>query len=173
MSSLALERSYLPIPLTSHIRLGPVTLGVAGYTPSISRRHYRELPQVLADFAALAALVSTVAGTGVDPGRLLPSFDGALLALERPLEFPDVVPEIDEVRVEHRNAPGEPRDLCGVSPRPQNPLQGRGVPEERLDPEAIPVRLGVYRSELLPNLFELRSEVRDRSLVHSVDHGWP
>ena len=61
--SLALESSYLPVTLASHIGLALVTLGVAGYAASAVGRVYRALPRVAAGLAALCALGATVAGT--------------------------------------------------------------------------------------------------------------
>ena len=48
--SLALESSYLPISLASHIGLALVTLGVAGYTASFVGRTYRPLPRASAGY---------------------------------------------------------------------------------------------------------------------------
>ena len=61
--SLALESSYLPITLASHIGLALVSLGIAGYATSSVGRSYRALPRASAGVAALAALGATIAGT--------------------------------------------------------------------------------------------------------------
>jgi len=61
--SLALESSYLPITLASHIGLALVTLGIAGYATSSVGRSYKALPRGSAGLAALSALGATIAGT--------------------------------------------------------------------------------------------------------------
>jgi hypothetical protein len=61
--SLALESSYLPVTLASHIGLALVTLGIAGYATSFVGRYYRALPRASAGIAALAGLGATIAGT--------------------------------------------------------------------------------------------------------------
>ncbi len=61
--SLALEASYLPITLASHIGLALVTLGIAGYTTRIVGRDYNVASRALAGLTAFAALGATVAGT--------------------------------------------------------------------------------------------------------------
>jgi hypothetical protein len=60
--SLALESTYLPITLASHIGLAIVTLGLAGYATSFVGRLYRAVPRALAGVSALAALGATIAG---------------------------------------------------------------------------------------------------------------
>ena len=62
-SSLALESSYLPVTLASHIGLALVTLGIAGFSTSFVGRHYRPRPRAAAGIAALAALGATISGT--------------------------------------------------------------------------------------------------------------
>lgn len=61
--SLALESSFLPVTLASHIGLALITLGVASYATSFVGRSYRALPRAFAGLAALAALGATIAGT--------------------------------------------------------------------------------------------------------------
>jgi hypothetical protein len=61
--SLALESSYLPVTLASHIGLALVTVAIAGYATSFVGRSYRPLPRAAAGLAALSALGGTVAGT--------------------------------------------------------------------------------------------------------------
>jgi hypothetical protein len=61
--SLALESSYLPVTLASHVGLAIVTLGVAGFAASFVGRYYRALPRAAAGIAALSALGATIAGT--------------------------------------------------------------------------------------------------------------
>jgi len=61
--SLALESSYLPVTLASHIGLALVTLGIAGYATSVVGRRYKAVPRASAGIAALSALGATVAGT--------------------------------------------------------------------------------------------------------------
>jgi hypothetical protein len=61
--SLALESSYLPVTLASHIGLALVTLGIAAYATSYVGRSYRALPRAFAGIGALAALGATAAGT--------------------------------------------------------------------------------------------------------------
>ncbi len=62
--SLALESSYLPVTLASHIGLALVTLVVSGIGTGVARRGgYRLLPRVCAGLAALCALGGTLAGT--------------------------------------------------------------------------------------------------------------
>lgn len=61
--SLALESSYLPLTLASHIGLALVTLALAGYATSRVGRFYRTVPRLFAAVAALSALAATAAGT--------------------------------------------------------------------------------------------------------------
>jgi hypothetical protein len=61
--SLALESSYLPITLASHIGLALVTLGLAGYATSFIGRSYKPMPRAFAGLGALSALGATIAGT--------------------------------------------------------------------------------------------------------------
>jgi hypothetical protein len=61
--SLALESSYLPATLASHIGLALITLGIAGYATSFVGRAYRAVPRASAGIAALSALGATIAGT--------------------------------------------------------------------------------------------------------------
>ena len=77
--SLALESSYLPLTLGSHIGLAIVTLGIAGYATSLSGRYYRTLPRVFAAIAAFAARGATIAGTVFLLGG---QTDAALYAME-------------------------------------------------------------------------------------------
>lgn len=77
--SLALESSYLPLTLASHIGLALVTLGVAGYSASVARRFYLALPRGSAGIASFAALGATVAGIVY---LLLGSTPAALYAME-------------------------------------------------------------------------------------------
>lgn len=60
--SLAVESSYLPVTLLSHIALALVTLGFAGYASSSVGRQYRRAPRAFASLAAFAALAATIAG---------------------------------------------------------------------------------------------------------------
>jgi hypothetical protein len=73
--SLALESSYLPLTLASHIGLALVTVGIAGYATSFVGRSYRPPARAAAALAALAALGGTIAGIvflldGQGPGAL-------------------------------------------------------------------------------------------------------
>jgi len=77
--SLALESSYLPITLASHIGLAVVTLAIAGYATSFVGRSYKPLPRALAGLGALAALGATIAGTVFLLGG---QSNGALEAME-------------------------------------------------------------------------------------------
>jgi hypothetical protein len=61
--SLALESSYLPVTLASHIGLALVTLGLAGYATSFTGRSYKAMPRGFAGLSALSALGATIAGT--------------------------------------------------------------------------------------------------------------
>jgi uncharacterized membrane protein len=76
--SLALESTYLPITLASHIGLALVTLAVAGYATSFVGRKYRAVPRALAVLAALSALGATIAGAAFWLGG---QSDGALYAM--------------------------------------------------------------------------------------------
>ncbi len=76
--SLALESTYLPITLASHIGLALVTLAVAGYATSFVGRKYRAVPRALAVLAALSALGATIAGAAF---WLCGQSDGALYAM--------------------------------------------------------------------------------------------
>ena len=77
--SLALESSYLPLTLASHIGLALVTVGIAGYVTSFVGRSYRATQRAAAGVAAVAALGATVAGTIFLVGG---QSDGALYAME-------------------------------------------------------------------------------------------
>lgn len=77
--SLALESSYLPITLASHIGLALVTLAIAGYATSYVGRLYKAFPRALAALSALAALGATIAGTAFLVGG---QSNGALYAME-------------------------------------------------------------------------------------------
>jgi len=61
--SLALESSYLPVTLASHIGLALVTLGLAVYGAAVLGRPYRAPSKALVGLAGLSALVATIAGT--------------------------------------------------------------------------------------------------------------
>ncbi len=61
--SLALESSYLPITLASHIGLALVTLGAAVYGAAVLARPYRTAAKASIGLAALSALGATIAGT--------------------------------------------------------------------------------------------------------------
>jgi hypothetical protein len=61
--SLALESSYLPVTLASHIGLALVTLGLAGYATSFVGRSYKAMPRGSAGLSAVSALGATIAGT--------------------------------------------------------------------------------------------------------------
>jgi hypothetical protein len=77
--SLALEGSYLLVTLLSHIGLGLVTLGVAGYSARVVGPAYEPLPRASAGIAAFAALVATIAGTAYFLGG---QSNAALYAME-------------------------------------------------------------------------------------------
>ncbi|MCI4372605.1 MAG: hypothetical protein L3K02_03045 [Thermoplasmata archaeon] len=77
--SLALESSYLPVTLASHIGLALVTLGFAGYATSSVGRSYRAVPRASAGVAALAALGATIAGAAY---LLASPSNSALYAME-------------------------------------------------------------------------------------------
>jgi hypothetical protein len=61
--SLALESSFLPLTLASHVGLAVVTLGLAVYGAAVLGRPYRALSKGLVGLAGLSALVATIAGT--------------------------------------------------------------------------------------------------------------
>ena len=61
--SLALESSYLPITLASHIGLALVTLGLGIYANAVVARPYRALPHAFVGLGALSALGATISGT--------------------------------------------------------------------------------------------------------------
>ena len=60
--SLALESSYLPITLASHIGLALVTLGAGVYGAAVLARPYRAPAKASIGLAALSALGATIAG---------------------------------------------------------------------------------------------------------------
>jgi len=60
--SLALESSYLPVTLASHIGLALVTLAIGGYAASTVSRAYKPLPRASCGLAAISALIATTAG---------------------------------------------------------------------------------------------------------------
>lgn len=60
--SLALESSYLPITLASHIGLALVTLGLGVYANAVVARPYRVLPHAYVGLGALSALGATISG---------------------------------------------------------------------------------------------------------------
>jgi 4-amino-4-deoxy-L-arabinose transferase-like glycosyltransferase len=78
-TSLALESSYLPLTLASHIGLALVTLGIAGYAASMVGPLYQRLPRVLCGLAALSALGATLSGATF---LLAGQSNGALYGME-------------------------------------------------------------------------------------------